>query len=116
MLNNSERVDGAAEQTINEGNSVETYLQKSPSDEARFNKRKHRHNIISLQIVKQYLAAMDAEVFHLRCPKLKSILVDLDAEIELETARHEIKMEECREIILMQGCQLEHKLNEVVGR
>ena len=94
---------------------MDIYNRESPTDEARGRKRKARHSIDSLQIVKQYLAAMDAEVFHLRCPKLKSILVDLDAEIELETARHEIKMEECREIILMQGCQLEHKLNEVVG-
>ena len=115
VINYSKRVDGAAEQTINEGDQMDIYNRESPTDEARGRKRKHRHSIDSLQIIQQFLDAMNAEVFHLRCPKLKSVLTDLDTEIELEKARHEIKMEECREIILMQGVQLEQALNQVVG-
>ncbi len=94
---------------------MDIYNRESPTDEARGRKRKARHSIDSLQIIQQFLAAIDAEAFHLICPKLKSVVTDLDTEVELEIARHEIKMEECREIILMQGCQLEHKLNEVIG-
>lgn len=94
---------------------MDSFQIKSPSDEARFNKRKYRHNIISLKIVGQYLDAMNAELFHLNCDELKGMLTHLGDEISSEQARQEIKMDECREIILSQVGQLEQKLNQVIG-
>ena len=94
---------------------MSNYTIQDPVDSARHDKRVNKRMLSSLKIAETFLEHIVTELITFSNEETDILLKGLREQIEKGIVKQELLLEMNREIISMNICQLENKLNKVVG-